>query len=93
MKRFVFIAFMLLSTIAFSQSRMTVKGTVKDSTGESVIGAVVMLDGSASTAAVTDANGNWSLTFNAAAGDIKSPNAASRRVYAAPPCACINQCF
>lgn len=68
MKRFVFIAFMLLSTIAFSQSRMTVKGTVKDSTGESVIGAVVMLDGSASTAAVTDANGNWSLTFNAAAG-------------------------
>ena len=44
MKRFVFIAFMLLSTIAFSQSRMTVKGTVKDSTGESVIGAVVMRD-------------------------------------------------
>ena len=68
MKRFFTIAFMLVSIVAFSQGRLTVRGSVKDMSDAPVAGAVVMLDGSASVAAVTDVNGNWSLTFNEVAG-------------------------
>ena len=48
MKRFFTIAFMLVSIVAFSQGRLTVRGSVKDMSDAPVAGAVVMLDGSAS---------------------------------------------
>lgn len=68
MKKIIFIALMFITSLAWSQSRMTVSGSVKDSTGEPVIGAVVMLEGSTSVGAVTDANGMYTLTFTPVEG-------------------------
>ena len=56
------IALLLVSFSAFAQ-KVTVKGTVKDSKGEPVIGAVVMVEGNASLGAVTDMDGKYSLSF------------------------------
>lgn len=53
----------LVGTGLFAQSRVTVKGTVKDAKGEPVIGAVVMLEGSTTNAAVSDATGKYSISF------------------------------
>ena len=47
----------------FAQSR-TVKGYVKDSYGEPVVGAVVMQEGSRSNGAVTDGKGAFTLTLS-----------------------------
>ena len=64
MKRFLYIlALTLIPVFASGQNSITVKGVVKDSSGEPVIGAAIMLDGNSSTGAVTDINGNYSLTF------------------------------
>ena len=41
----------------------SIRGTVKDSEGEPVIGAVVLLQGNSTIAAVTDVKGEWSLTL------------------------------
>lgn len=45
------------------QNTRTVKGSVKDKTGEPLVGAIVMIKGT-SAAAVVDANGNYSIKFN-----------------------------
>ena len=69
MKRLLYIiALTLIPVFASGQNSITVKGVVKDSSGEPVIGAVIMLDGSSSTGAVTDVNGNYSLTFTSQKG-------------------------
>lgn len=68
MKRILYIALMCITSLAWGQSKMTVSGSVKDSAGEPVIGAVIMLEGSASVGAVSDANGKYSLTFTPVAG-------------------------
>lgn len=46
-----------------------VSGTVKDTEGEPVIGAVVMLQGNSSVAAVTDADGKYSIVIPAGSSD------------------------
>ena len=63
MRKYIFIALLMFAQVlAFAQGT-NVKGTVKDSNGDPVIGAAVMLEGTATTGAVTDMNGNWSFSF------------------------------
>lgn len=53
---------LLLGAVSlFAQTKIS--GTVKDSKGEPVIGAVVMLQGNSSVAGITDANGKYSLSL------------------------------
>ena len=54
---------LLLSMTVWAQEKFTVKGTVLDSNNDPVPGAVIMLEGSTSSAAMTDAKGRYSLTF------------------------------
>ena len=68
MKRILYIALMCITSLAWGQSKMTVSGSVKDSAGEPVIGAVILLEGRASVGAVSDANGKYSLSFTPVAG-------------------------
>ncbi len=51
-----------------AQEKMKVKGRVADASGEPVPGAVVMLEGNTSAAAMTDEKGQYSLTFTLSAG-------------------------
>ena len=51
-----------MSGNALAQTKMTVKGTVKDAKGEALVGAAVMLDGT-TTGVITDIDGNYSITF------------------------------
>ena len=69
MKRILYIALMCITSLAWGQSKMTVSGSVKDSAGEPVIGAVILLEGRASVGAVSDANGKYSLSFTPVAGN------------------------
>ena len=55
---------MLIAAGAYAQQKMTVSGTVKDSKGEPIIGAAVLLEGT-NTGAVTDVDGKYTLTFTA----------------------------
>lgn len=56
--------FFLVAMISLSVSaqNVTVKGTVKDKTGETVIGASVVQKGNTSNGTITDIDGNFSLT-------------------------------
>ena len=51
---------LIVAGFAYAQNR-TVKGTVRDSKGEPVVGAVVMLSGNTRVGTVSDAAGNWTL--------------------------------
>jgi TonB-linked SusC/RagA family outer membrane protein len=53
--------FLALASVASAQQ--TIKGTIKDATGETIIGATVQEEGS-STGTVTDLDGNFSLTVS-----------------------------
>ena len=55
--------FILMLGTASAQKSITVKGTVKDVSGEPIIGTAVMLSGS-SIGVVTDIDGKYSLTFS-----------------------------
>ena len=70
MRKLYFIAILILvQALAFAQgTTYSVKGSVKDSNGDPVIGAAVMLEGSTSTGAVTDLNGNWSFSYTLPSG-------------------------
>lgn len=48
-------------SLGVSAQNVTVKGTVKDKTGETVIGASVVQKGNASNGTITDIDGNYSL--------------------------------
>ena len=54
--------------ISYAQSSVTVSGTVKDSEGLPIIGAVVMVDGQTSTGVTTDADGEYTIKVPASAG-------------------------
>ena len=62
---------MLVSFAAAAQQKTTVKGTVRDSKGEPVIGAVVMLEGNSSVGVVTDANGQYTINIPAGSAAAK----------------------
>lgn len=68
MKRYIFIALLFAQVLAYAQGTLSLKGTVKDSNGDPVIGAAVMLEGNASKGAVTDLNGNWSFNYTPVSG-------------------------
>ena len=53
----------MLCTMVFAQSDIT--GTVVDSQGEPIIGATVVVKGSAATGTVTDYDGNFKLKVEA----------------------------
>lgn len=66
------LAFLLLSiSCAFAQ-KLTVKGTVLDETGETIIGATVREKGVATNGASTDMDGHFTLTVNQGATIIVS---------------------
>ena len=54
--------------MAYAQSAMTVKGTVKDSDGLPIIGAVVVVEGHTSTGVTTGVDGEYTITIPAKAG-------------------------
>lgn len=57
-----FIAALLLAgSSGFAQNR-TVTGTVKDETGNPLVGAAVFVEENASIGAISDANGNYSIS-------------------------------
>ena len=61
-RRYVPVVLLLLQTaVTFAQSGLTVKGTVKDSKGETVIGASVVVKGASGVGTVTDFDGNFTL--------------------------------
>ena len=61
MKKIIAIFSLLVSCVAFANGNHTLKGTVKDSKGEPVIGAVIMLEGNSSVGTVSDAEGRYTL--------------------------------
>ena len=63
LRMFTLSAGLLLSASAFAQS-ITVKGNVKDETGEPVLGATVRVVGQ-KNGAVTDLDGNFSIAADA----------------------------
>jgi len=68
LRTFAIFALALVGLNASAQTKIS--GTVKDSKGEPVIGAVVMLNGSSSVGSVTDIDGKYSITLPAST---KSP--------------------
>ena len=69
MRKYIIIAILMFAQVlAFAQGLRSVKGTVKDTNGDPVIGAAVMVEGSVSTGAVTDLNGNFSFSFKPESG-------------------------
>lgn len=61
--RFNFILCLFLVTVVLRGQSFTIGGTVKDSSGEPVIGAVIMLDGNSAVVTTADINGKWSLSL------------------------------
>ena len=59
--KFALLALLLCFTA--SVSAQTVSGVVKDNTGEPIIGATVVEDGNTSNGAITDLDGNYTLTL------------------------------
>ena len=65
LRSLVLVAMALVGLNAYAQTK--VSGTVKDSKGEPVIGAAVILQGSSSVAAMTDLNGKYTITIPSSA--------------------------
>lgn len=70
LKRFLFTAMLLLAGLTMQAQSLTVKGKVVDSDGFEVIGANVIIKGSAGTGTITDLEGNYTLQVNNAAKDV-----------------------
>ena len=71
MKTKIFAIIFLLAAnalISFAQG-LNVRGTVRDTHGDPVTGAVVMLQGSTTVATVTNAKGTWALSLPAGSKD------------------------
>ena len=60
--RMVLLLFVAMISLSVSAQNVTVKGTVKDKTGETVIGASVVEKGNTSNGTITDIDGNFSLS-------------------------------
>ena len=72
MKKIQYLLVSLLSLVLVSanlsaQYNVTVRGQVKDTYGDPVVGAVVMLAGNNAVGASTDANGRYSLSVPSSA--------------------------
>lgn len=60
LRGFILVSLALTAVDAFAQTK--VSGTVRDSKGQTVVGAAVMLEGSNTVGSVTDINGKYTLT-------------------------------
>lgn len=61
--RYVLLSFLVaMISLGVSAQNVTVKGTVKDNTGETVIGASVVEKGNSTNGAITDLDGNFTLS-------------------------------
>ncbi len=65
MRRMLLFLLVAVISLGVSAQNVTVKGTVKDKTGETVIGASVVLKGNSSVGTITDIDGNFSLSVPA----------------------------
>ena len=65
MRRTLLFLLVAVISLGVSAQNVTVKGTVKDKTGETVIGASVVLKGNSSVGTITDIDGNFSLSVPA----------------------------
>ena len=65
MKRIIGIFCLALIGITAMAQNITVKGTVKDSKDEPLIGVAVMLEGNSKIGTVTDVDGNYQITLPA----------------------------
>lgn len=63
MKRLIIIFLMLLPVLSLSAQTFKVSGSVKDSEGNPVIGAVVMQEGNEKSGTVTDLDGKYSINL------------------------------
>lgn len=59
---FLLLAFLLIGAFEIYAQDITMKGNVKDATGEPIIGASIKVQGNASIGTVTDLDGNFSLS-------------------------------
>lgn len=59
----------LSGLISYAQSSRTVTGTVKDASGQPIIGASVMVEGFSSVGAITDVDGKYKVKLPADAGE------------------------
>lgn len=55
--------------VSYAQSSRTVSGTVKDASGQPIIGAAVMVEGFSSAGSITDVNGKYKVVIPASAGE------------------------
>ena len=75
MKRILLsLALILLSVVLTAQEKITVSGTVRDSKGEPVVGAMIMLEGNSAAGAVSDLEGNYTIS-------VTSPGSKPRLVF------------
>ena len=58
MKKLLILLFSLMSVLASAQGKHRITGSVKDSKGEAVIGALIMLEGNTAVSCVSDMDGN-----------------------------------
>ncbi|MBQ3857092.1 MAG: TonB-dependent receptor plug domain-containing protein, partial [Prevotella sp.] len=58
-------------TVAGNVCAQTVKGNVKDNTGEPIIGATVIEDGASGNGAVTDIDGNFTINLKGKSNKVK----------------------
>lgn len=61
MKRFLFLIFALVGTISAGYSQRVISGTVKDASGQALIGANVIAKEASAIGTITDVDGNFSL--------------------------------
>lgn len=83
MKKVILYIILMLSTVAaFAQVRIT--GTVKDTKGEPIVGAAVMLEGNAKVGTVTDINGKYTLTLPSVKDAVLKASSISFKPESAP---------
>ena len=69
-KSLLTLTFVLISMLSFSQGTITVKGTVTDKSGESLIGVTVIVESDPSRGTVTDIDGKYTLSNVPATGKL-----------------------
>ncbi len=63
MKRIIFsLALILFPVILSAQGKIVVSGTVRDTKGEPVVGAMIMVEGNTATGTVSDLEGNYTIS-------------------------------
>ena len=67
--KFAMTILLCICSVTLRAQTRTVGGTVKDASGNPIVGAVVMLEGNQKVASVADIDGKWTLTIPAGTKD------------------------